>query len=226
MNKHLLFILLVLVPQMFISITSLARFCDVEINGIYNKSDEVGKVTEVKNPSSPYIYDIMIDGIYYKLDEGKKVAEVTFGDNDYTGDVKIPLHICYKNVIYDVVSIDYATFKGNIGLTSVAIPNSVTKIRDSTFENCSGLKSIVIPSGIDSIGEHVFLNCRSLTSIKVSPNNPTFDSRGDCNAIIETSTNKLVLGCRNTVIPEEVTAIGDDVFQVAIVFYLLISLRA
>lgn len=40
-----------------------------------------------------------------------------------------------------------------------------------------------------------------------------FDSRNNCNAIIESVTNKLVAGCKNTVIPDTVTKIGSGAFK-------------
>ena len=52
----------------------------------------------------------------------------------------------------------------------------------------------------------------ALTSIIVAEENKVYDSRGNCNAIIETKTNRLIQGCTNTVIPESVTEIGDHAF--------------
>jgi hypothetical protein len=63
------------------------------------------------------------------------------------------------------------------------------------------LESIVIPAGVTSIGEDAFWGCSSLESIIVSPGNAVYDSRDNCNAIIETSTNRLIAKCRSTVLP-------------------------
>ena len=49
-------------------------------------------------------------------------------------------------------------------------------------------------------------------TITVSSENPRYDSRDNCNAIIETSTNTLLRGCKNTMIPEGITSIGDCAF--------------
>ena len=43
--------------------------------------------------------------------------------------------------------------------------------------------------------------------------NPIYDSREDCNAIIHTSTNELVAGCKNSQIPNSVTSLGKDCFR-------------
>lgn len=42
--------------------------------------------------------------------------------------------------------------------------------------------------------------------------NPIYDSRNNCNAIIETATNTLIAGCKSTIIPNGVTCIGDAAF--------------
>jgi len=46
----------------------------------------------------------------------------------------------------------------------------------------------------------------------VDSKNSVYDSRANCNAIIETKTNELILGCKITVIPNSVTSIGDYAF--------------
>ncbi len=42
----------------------------------------------------------------------------------------------------------------------------------------------------------------------VESNNPRYDSRSNCNAIIETSSNTLIAACKSTIIPNSVTSIG------------------
>ena len=99
------------------------------------------------------------------------------------------------------------------GLTSITIPNSVTSIGNFAFEGCSGLTSITIPNSVTSIGQEVFDGCSGLTSIVVENENTNYDSREDCNAIIETNTNTLIAGCKNTIIPNSVTSIGSHAFN-------------
>ena len=111
-----------------------------------------------------------------------------------------------------VTSIDDDAFSGS-GLTSITIPSSVTSIGWSAFSNCSSLESVTIPASVTDIGGGVFTGCNSLASIVVEEGNPQFDSRDNCNAIIDKTYDMLIAGCINTVIPSSVTIIGESAFK-------------
>ena len=120
---------------------------------------------------------------------------------------------CINTVIpNNVTTIGYGVFGGLANLTSINIPSSVTTIADDAFAVCSGLTSIIIPENLTSIATYAFVGCTNLTSIVVTPGNEVYDSRNDCNAIIETSSNTLIIGCSATIIPEGVTKIGYNAF--------------
>lgn len=175
-----------------------------------------------------------VDGIYYEFSGTE--ATVVSGTNKYTGSVTIPASVNYGGDTYSVTSIGSYAFYDCSGLTSVTIPNSVTSIGERAFGICSGLISVIIPSsvteiGVDSffacsklssltipnsvtsIGAYAFSACSGLTSINVEEGNPVYDSRDNCNAIIETSSNILIRGCKNTIIPNSVTSIENEAFN-------------
>ena len=112
-----------------------------------------------------------------------------------------------------VTRIDEGVFRNCSSLTSITIPNNVTWISGGAFRGCSSLTSITIPSSVTSIISGAFSGCTGLTSIKVSAGNTKYDSRNNCNAIIETATNTLIVGCKNTIFPSSVTSIGGSAFS-------------
>jgi hypothetical protein len=143
-------------------------------------------------------HDFEVDGIYYTyLSQSDKTVAVSFKGNnynsysdEYSGNVVIPESVTYQGTTYSVTSIGGYAFQGCTGLTSIEIPNSVT-----------------------NIGGYAFYHCSGLTSIIVDANNSVYDSRNNCNAIINTSSNTLIAGCKNTIIPNSVTSIGDRAFS-------------
>lgn len=108
--------------------------------------------------------------------------------------------------------IETNTNKLLLGCNATVIPNTVAAIGNLAFANFDGLKSIVIPESVESIGYSPFSGCDSLTSVVVETGNRHYNSGNNCNAIIETNTNTLVVGCKNTVIPNTVTRIGRGAF--------------
>ena len=155
---------------------------------------------------------VQIGALWYDLSEAG--AEVTSpGDETkYAGEITIPESVIYEEEQYSVRSIDDWAFYECSSLTSVEIPNSVTSIGEYAFSFCSGLTSIFIPASVSSIGSEAFWGCSSLASIIVDEDNSYYNSRGNCNAIIETATNTLVQGCNNTKIPSSVTSIRSSAF--------------
>ena len=121
--------------------------------------------------------------------------------------------LTFVTISNSVTSIGENAFYDCESLTSVTIPNTVASIGKWAFKECSGLTSVTIPNSVTSIGGYAFANCKGLTSIVVESGNTVYDSRGNCNAIIKTDTNELVAGCKNTVIPNSVTSIGDVAFS-------------
>lgn len=153
--------------------------------------------------------------IYYNWTNNETELAVTFRgssetqySSEYTGDVVIPESVNYNGITYPVTSIGKRAFWGCSRLASISIPNSVLEIGTSSFNGCSqltsvtignsvesigrgaffdckNLPSIVIPKSVTQIDNNIFMNCFSLCHIVVEEGNTVYDSRENCNAIVE-----------------------------------------
>ena len=158
---------------------------------------------------SAFAEEALIDGIKYDLSTETLNAEVIKNsDNPYSGDITIPESVDYNDKTYSVISIGDYAFYGCSDLTSVTIPNSVKTIGSTAFYSCLALTSITIPKSVTHIGGDAFGYNPALETFIVEEGNSVYDSRDNCNAIIETETNTLLAGCKSTVIPNSVTTIA------------------
>ena len=150
-----------------------------------------------------------------------EIGEYAFCQNKALTHVKMP---------DTIKEIKAGTFYGCHNLKDIELPESVKKINKEAFFDCS-IKEIKLPLSLESIGENAFNSIETvyipshvnnikynsfgyqLKTISVAENNPYFDSRNNCNSIIETKTNRLILRTENTIIPSDVTIIGEKAFE-------------
>ena len=221
--KKLLLFLVALLPMM-------ASAYDVELDGIYYDLTEDGAI--VTNRSN-YVYNSYSDAVVIppSINYGGVTYPVTaIGDKAFNSCE----NLTSVDIPNTVTSIGNNAFKNCRSLTSINIPGSVKHIGQYAFQE-SGLTSITFPEGLESIGEFAFHRCSDLTSVNISSSvtdialyafpfcpslvsitvdegNPIYDSRNNCNAIIETEGNTVVVGCKNSIIPNGVTGIGTEAF--------------
>ena len=187
---------------------SFSRCSKLTSVSISNSVDTVGigAFSNCNSLTSVYISDIEA---WCKINFANGLANpLHYAKNLYVNNEKV-ISLEIPNTITEIK--DFA-FVDYVGLTSVTIPNSVISIGISAFYGCTGLTSVTIPNSVTSIDSWTFSHCTNLSSIVVENGNTVYDSRDNCNAIIETATNKLISGCKNTIIPNSVTTIGDDAF--------------
>ena len=189
-------------------------------------------------PTTSSAYSFKDGDLYYNITSDSTI-EVTCiratYPSPYSGDIVVPETVTYQDTTYTVTAIGEFAFYGSYGLTSIVIPNtvtvigtssfvrcrnltsidipnSVTRIRSTSFAECTGLKSLYIPASVISIEGNPFHDCSGLESIVVDEGNTVYDSRENCNAIVQTATNRMLIGCQNTFVPASVTSFGAWVF--------------
>ena len=203
-----------------------------QVDGIYYELISNGAEVTYNNPNGGnYSGDVVIPSSveYYN---GFSYDVVSIGSSSFwqcpnLTSVKIPESVkiidksafsgCTKltSVVIpqNVTSIEFAAFADCTGLTNVSLPDGLINIGPSAFLRCISLKSVTIPKGVTNIEGGAFNGCSGLTSISVAADNIKYDSRNNCNAIIETESNTLIKGCENTIIPNSVKTIRSVAFQ-------------
>ena len=165
---------------------------------------------------SPY-YGTCGDNLEWYYNQGTLTISGSGPMYDYNYQTT-PWYWDYRHYISKIVIKDGLTTIGNYAfygceVRSVTIPNTVTSIGECAFGSCTSLTSITIPSSVTSISNSSFYVCKAISSIEVAFDNPIYDSRENCNAIIETASNTIIKGCKNTIFPSSVTTIGYNAFN-------------
>lgn len=145
----------------------------------------------------------------------------TIGDYAFRGCSSLT----HVNLPNGLTRINQGLFEGCSSLSSIIIPQSVTAISSEVFYDCISLSSIIIPKSVihfnnffngritDDFETNIFEGCSNLKSIVVEEGNPVFDSRENCNAIINKASNTILATCQNSVIPQGITRIGSGAFS-------------
>lgn len=139
-------------------------------------------------------------GVQYS-DDGKTLIKCP---EDLQGEYVIP---------EGVIRVESNAFADCRDLISIKLPKSLQSIGVRGFKDCP-LKQIHIPANVTSIEQFAFRGCgKTMESITVDPDNKVYDSRENCNAIIETKTNAIIQGCNNSKIPDNIEVIRFAAFE-------------
>ena len=101
-------------------------------------------------------------------------------------------------------------FRNNNKLTNVVLPHTLTTISEGAFSYCDRLEEVAIPNSVTTIDGNPFNSSGKIETVTVEERNPVYYSENNC--VIHQVTNTLVIGCKNSVIPEGVVAIGPYAF--------------
>ena len=179
-----------------VHISDLAAWCNIKFDGGYD-SHPLNYAHHLYL-NGEKITDLVIpNGV-------TSIGDYAFYDYDSLKSVTIP---------NSVTNIGKEAFMGCDNLTTINIPKGVKSIGDEAFAWCGSLSSVILSKSVTSISISAFAACNKLSSIDVKNSNPKYDSRKNCNAIIETASNTLIFGCQSTSIPNDVTSIGASAFS-------------
>lgn len=147
----------------------------------------------------------LLPGYYFPMYE--KYDGYIIGNSQ--ADIRIPEYLLINGEKYKVTAIGHGAFWGCLFIKSVFIPKSIKQIVGKVFECYPPIVNIY-PDKDGLKDMHIWTS--QISKINVSINNTTYDSRDNCNAIIETATNTLIVGCKNTIIPHSVKNIAPGSF--------------
>ena len=116
------------------------------------------------------------------------------------------------NLPQQVTKLGTGAFAYCNSLSGVVLPEALVTLGQQVFRGCTSLAALEIPKNVSTIGHGLVSECPALSELTVNDENKHFDSRENCNAIIDKPTNVLLVGCATSQIPSSVTAIGDYAF--------------
>lgn len=180
-----------------------------EGNPIYDSREDCGSLIEKTTNT------LVVGGLWAKKIpiSVTAIGDRAFGNQVYNefGINAIPLHSNIKTI--GEGAFYWALMESDI----FEIPNGVTSIGNEAFVG-NKFSSVVIPTSLTDLGRSAFsMEDQLLEHVSVTEGNPRYDSRDNCDAVIETATNTLILGTQNTVIPTSVTHIADGAFDVPLI---------
>lgn len=128
-------------------------------------------------------------------------------------EVIVPSSIYIKRNTYQVTCLESGAFRDCKYLETLVLPESINRICEESIVLCESLHSIKIPSKVSIIEEGAIWGNNNLERLSVDSSNCYYDSRYNCNAIIRKYDNSLIVGCKNTKIPDNINSIAYAAFR-------------
>lgn len=189
-----------------------------------NITDEYGVKYSINGKR---LLEVPKDIEHYTIKPGTlMLCSFAFNDCEKLGSIEIPygVKIIGSGCFYGCRNLKHVKIPDSVieisdyafsctGLEHIEIPDNVTIIRDKSFAFCTNLKSVIIGKGVSKFEGSALRENENLKSIIVDKDNPYYDSREGCNAVIETSTKSLLVGCKKSIVPDTVTRINEEAFM-------------
>lgn len=179
----------------------------------YNQTEETKIVAIFNVTTTQYATTIMND---YEVSVVKELEIDGVIQDNVFGSYVFPTlgEHTVKYLLENMEKIDYSLFADCQNVISIYIPNHVKEINNTYFFNGYGLQSIYLPRSLKVLAiDGSFNSCPNLSNITVDQRNTVFDSRNNCNALINTDSNTLLVGTLNTVIPNTIVSIDFEAFE-------------
>lgn len=186
-----------ILPAVFSGCDRLRRITVAQGNGVYDSRNGCNAIIETGS-------DKLIAGCSAtKIPDGiKTIGHSAFSRITSLYSIKLP---------DGIREIEAASFLQCVNLESIDLPQTLQAIGESAFEG-TALSEITIPSNVNDIGLNPFMGCEDLRSITVDKGNSTYDSRNNCNSIIDTKKQRLIAGCKESFMPKKVRDISSYAF--------------
>ncbi|MBP5410197.1 MAG: leucine-rich repeat protein [Prevotella sp.] len=213
------------IPESVVDIGESA-FSDSYVKTVYIPQN-VDCVSESAFGSMPELKTIQVDSNNKRYDSRNNcnaiiettTGKLVCGTNNIPEGVKVLCDFSFWGRDFESITIPNTVeeigtnaFENCKNLKSIDIPESVVSIGFSAFNMCQGLKSVHLSKNVRYIGSGAFGYCQNIESFTIDSENPVFDSRENCNAIIETATNTLIHGFNCTTIPSTLEGIAYNSF--------------
>ena len=191
------------------------------------------------NAWAAYFSDVKVggtdaNGITWKLtteDNGANYTLTISGNGameDYSDMTTVPwsknkIGEVVFNKITKVVVEEGVTHIGNLSLSNLGyynsndveiqfdLPSTLLSIGKDAFANSYGLRSLEIPASVNEIGSSIHRNCINLSSITVAEGNTAYKAIDNC--LLTADGQRLILGCKNSIIPDNVVTIYNAAFR-------------